>query len=54
MESKKLSNRKKLDYEKPGIKEEVTLEQKALACRGKEGSNLDCTKAPGTYGAWWS
>jgi hypothetical protein len=42
MKSKKLSGRKKLDYEKPGIKEEVIFEQKALACGGnKNGGGMD-------------
>lgn len=58
MESKKSSNREKLDYEKPGIKEEVTLEQRALACApaaiSQTGKKIGCSKPPGTHGPWWS
>jgi hypothetical protein len=58
MKSKKLTNRKKLDYEKPGIKEEITFEQKALACapsaNSKTGQKIGCGKPPGTHGHWMS
>jgi hypothetical protein len=55
MESEKFGNRKKLDYEKPKIKEEIVLEQKALACAvgvvPLGGGNFDCTKSnPRTHG----
>ncbi len=56
MKSEKLSNREKLDYEKPKIKEEVTFEQKAFACAPavQSGQLINCSKPPGTQGAWWS
>jgi len=55
MQSKEFTNTKKLDYEKPKIKEEVTLEQKALACATSANSvNCNPNKSPGVSGAWWS
>ncbi|MDI6891158.1 MAG: hypothetical protein QMC83_09540 [Thermodesulfovibrionales bacterium] len=58
MESKKSLNRKKLDYEEPGIKEEITFEQKAIACapsaQSKTGQKMGCSKPHGTHGPWWS
>lgn len=56
MEKNDQKNRQKSDYEAPKIKEEIVLEQKALACTvGHAGhANRDCTKSPGTPGSVWS
>ena len=54
MQSKEFTNTKKLDYEKPKIKEEVPLEQQALACSPAVMSGHDCSKPTGTPGAMWS
>ena len=52
MEPKKNQSREKLGYEKPEIKEEVVLEQKALACavgvQVVSGGVFDCVKNPTT------
>jgi len=58
MQSKEFTNTKKLDYEKPKIKEEVPLEQQALACspapHSVPGEIIGCTKSSGTSGIWSS
>ncbi len=56
MEKNDQKNRQKSDYEAPKIKEEIVLEQKALACTaGHAGkANKDCTKSPTTHGSVWS
>jgi hypothetical protein len=53
METKNVTKEEKADYEKPVIKEEIALEQNALACTmGQAGrGNKDCTKPPTTPGS---